>query len=519
MTTPSGPGPAPLTISPRRAMISLGFLGLLAAVQGADPNIASTALLSASNALQMGDLVAIAASISTLMLAATVITTGMMADRWGRKRVLIVALLVAIAGDLLVAGAANGMMFVVGRGLAGVGLGAVFGASFAYVKLHGASVKGGLAAAIGVYGAATGLFALIFTFTGASLVGIDWRVAFLFIPAVSVIAIVIAFVLLPSERHTKTTAPWDALGQVLLGLGIVLSLYGIAHASNGITDPLTIGPFVAGVLLLGLWAWRESSQPERRFFPIALFRQPVFIAAVLAGLLYNFTSGVTLLAFSNLFQYSWHLSGLTLSLSQLPYLIVAIPAALIAGRLLGGGRISRRATLAFGALVIAAGAVTFAITALSRPESVLAFIPALVLLGIGGIIPSVPYGSMILEAADPEHYGVVSSARTTIGQFWYSLGLAVAAIVLDALTRVSVRDQLGETAVQQLNEYAANGTQPTIAGVLEAGSSAYVGAFSTLMFVMAGVALVGGAATWFLLRGRAPKALPDHAPVHHRPTR
>lgn len=519
MSNPAGvPAGAP-DIAPRRATLVLGFLGLLAAVQGSDPNIASTALLSASDDLRMGDLVAVAASISTLMLAATVITTGMMADRWGRKRVLIAALVVAIAGDVLVALAANGMMFVVGRGLAGIGLGAVFGASFAYVKLYGTAVKGGLAAAIGLYGASTGLFALVFTFTGASLVGIDWRIAFVFVPAMSAIAIVVGLGLLPRDERTRSSAPWDALGQVLLGLGIVLSLYGIAHASNGLADPLTIGPFVAGVALLGLWAWRESTSPERRFFPIALFRQPVFLAAVVAGLLYNFTSGVTLLAFSNLFQYSWHVSGIGLSLSQLPYLVVGIPAALVIGRLLGAGRISRRMVLALAALVIAAGAIVFAVTALSRPDSVLAFIPALVLLGIGGIIPSVPYGSMILEASDPAHYGVVSSSRTTIGQYWYSLGLAVAAIVLDAMTRRTVRAQLGESAVEQLNAYAATGAQPTTPGVLEAGSAAYVGAFATLMFVLAAVALVGGLATWLLLRGRVPKTLPAHAPVEHRPVR
>ena len=61
-------------------IVALSFLGLLAAIQASDPNIASSALLSASKALQMGSLAALAASISTFMLAATVITTGMLAD-------------------------------------------------------------------------------------------------------------------------------------------------------------------------------------------------------------------------------------------------------------------------------------------------------------------------------------------------------------------------------------------------------------------------------------------------------
>ncbi len=498
----------------RSTLIPLAYLGLLAGVQGSDPNIASTALLSASNALHMGTLDAIAASISTLMLAATVITTGMMADRWGRKRVLIVALIVAIAGDLIVATAATPMIYIVGRAVAGVGLGAVFGASFAYIKTF--AKPGGLASAIGVYVASTGVFALALTFAGSSLVGVDWRVAFMFIPAVAALSLVAGLFVLPrDEARSGEKSPWDALGQVLLAGGIVLSLYGISHATNGITSVLTIAPFVVGVALLGLWAWRQSTSPDRRFFPIALFREPVFIAAVLAGLLYNLSSGVMLLAFSNLFQYSLGVAGLALSLSQLPYLIAGIPAALVVGRLLGSGKLSRRAVLMLGAGIIIAGTVVFGLTAQTRPDNVWAFVPALMIVGIGVILPSVPYGSMILEAADQKHYGVVSSSRTTIGQYWYSLGLAGATIVLDGITRVGVRDKLGASAVTALDAYAASGTRPADASVLTVAAAAYVDAFAVLMYGLAAVIAVAAVAIFFLLRSRPATKLPADAPVTH----
>lgn len=489
----------------RAGVLPLLYLGMLAAVQGADPNIASTALLSASSALHMGTLDAIAASINTLMVAATVITTGMMADRWGRKKVLIAALIITIIGDLVVATAATPILFVIGRGIAGIGLGAVFGCSFAYIKVFAEGRKGGLPAALGICAAATGAFALIFTFVGSALVGVDWRVAFLFIPVMAAISLLAGFVLLPGDgARPVDPGPWDALGQVLLAVGIILSLYGISHATNGITDPLTIGPFVLGVIVLGLWVWRESTHSERRFFPIGLFRQPVFLAAIVAGLLYNLTSGVTLLAFSNLFQYSLNLSGLGLSLSQLPYLIVGIPAAFAAGKLLGSGRLSRRMLLVLGAAIITAGAVVFAVTALSRPDTVLAYFPALVLIGMGAIIPSVPYGSMILEEADEKHFGVVSSSRTTIGQYWYSLGLAGATIILDAVTRGVVGSKLGSEAVDQLNTYAATGTAPTIPDVLQTAAHGYVDAFATLMFVLASITVVGAIAVIVLLRKDRP---------------
>ena len=63
--------------------------------------------------------------LSTLMLAATVVTTGMLADKLGRKKVLVVGFVASAAGDLLVMMAQDSAMFMLGRVLAGIGLGAV----------------------------------------------------------------------------------------------------------------------------------------------------------------------------------------------------------------------------------------------------------------------------------------------------------------------------------------------------------------------------------------------------------
>ena len=84
--------------------LAIPLLGAMGAVQGADPNIASTALIGASRGLGMsGSLLALAASISTLALSASVISTGLLADRLGRRRVLMAALAVAALGDIIVA--------------------------------------------------------------------------------------------------------------------------------------------------------------------------------------------------------------------------------------------------------------------------------------------------------------------------------------------------------------------------------------------------------------------------------
>ena len=486
-------GTSTQAIKPGAITLALVYLGLLGAIQGADPNIASTALLSAGKDLQFGNLTALAASVSTLVLAATVITTGMLADRLGRKKVILLAMLLAVVGDSLVSIAQDPWMFIGGRAIEGVALGAVYGAAFAYVKYFGDNSKGGIAVALGTFSASIGLFTLLVTFAGSTLVGVGWREAFLVVPALSILGFLLGLFILPKDgKHQKTTQPWDALGQVILGLAVIFTLYGISHASNGLTSTLTIVPVVVGIALFALFYFRERSNADQRFFPIGLMKNPLFLAAIGVGFLYNFSTGFGLLSFSNLFQYQLDLKGLHLSLSQLPYLVVGIPIALIIGKLIGKNILTRQMSTMIGAVIAAAGAVMFAVTALSAPKSVMDYLPALIVLGAGAAVPAVAYGGMILEEADPQHYGVVSSSRTTIGQFWYALGLASSTVVIDTIARAHVLKKLGSSAEQQLNTWSASGTKPTDASVFPAAVEGFSQGFAVLMIAYAVVMILVG---------------------------
>ena len=483
----------------KSAVLPLIYLGLLASIQGADPNIASTALLSAGKDLQFGGLTALAASVSTLALAATVISTGMLADRLGRKKIIIAAMLLAVIGDGLVSVSQDPIMFIAGRALAGIALGAVYGSAFAYVKYFGDNSKGGLSAALGTFSASIGLFTLLVTFAGSALVGVGWREAFLVIPALSVLSLFLGLFILPQDGpRVKSSEPWDFLGQLLLGLAVVFSLYGISHAANGLFTALTIVPFVIGVVLFVLFYLRERTQTDKRFFPITLLKHPLFLAAIGVGFLYNFSTGVGLLSFSNLFQYQLDLSGLALSLSQLPYLLLAIPTALIVGALISKRVLTRQTSTLIGSFIAALGGILFAITAMTSPKSVSDYLPALVVLGVGAAVPAVAYGSMILQEADTKHYGVVSSSRTTIGQFWYSLGLASSTVIIDTIARAHVLNKLGSSAEQQLNSWSASGAKPTDSSVFPTAVEGFTQGFALLMVIYAVLMLIVGFFVFFV---------------------
>lgn len=500
-------------VAPGLAVI---YLGVQSGIQSSDPNINSTALLRAAKSLDMGNLAALAASISTLMLAATVVTTGMLADKLGRKKVITVAFLLAALGDILVMLAPNSGMFLVGRVIAGIGLGAVYGAAFAYVK-HFATGKGGLPAAMGAFMAAGGAVAVMLTFVGGVLAGIDWRVAYILIPIASIISMVVGLIILPPDTAAdRSKSAWDVPGQLLLGLGVIAFLYGVAHMSVGISTPLTWAPVAVGIILLiGFYFW-ERHHGDAAFFPVGLFRNPIFLGAIFVGLVYNLSYGAGLLSFTNLFQYTVGLTGSMLAVGQLPFLLAGIIAALVFGRLRGRGKLSRRGAVIIGTVVVTLGFVALAAPALGHSHSYWSYLVGIILIGGGAIIASLPYGSMILDSADPAHLGPVSSSRTTIGQFWFSIGLAGSTVLIDGFTRSDVQSQLGGQAAEQLNTWAVSGGRiPVPKRVLDVAGSVYPDAFGWGMIITGAVCLVGGVvAVVFMTRGEkvtpAPVAEVSH---------
>lgn len=490
----------------KSATLSIVLLGLISAIQSAGPNIASTALVGASRGLQMvGGVQALAASTQTLAIAASVISTGLIADRIGRRKVLIAALVVGGAGNLIVLTAPTALFYILGQAVTGVGLGAAYAAAFAFIGVVAPPEK--LAGAMGTFAASGGLFTVLLTFAGGSLASADWRLAFLLLPVMAALAVLAVFVVLPvvvPEPQPRR----GVIAQVLLALGLVSLLYGISQLASSLTSPQTLLPIAAGLLLLTLFVISQRGG-DRRVFPVELFRKPLFLAAIAAGFVYNFSNAVAFLQVTNLWQYILGLKTSEVSVWQLPLLASGIIGALVFGRLMSKG-MTARVALTVGTLMTATG---FICLYLARGATdFLAFLPGSLLLGAGFVIASLPYGTLILSQAPKEFFGPVTSSRTTFGQLFYSIGLAASTVVIDQLTRGGVvarlteagvpADQVG-TGLDAVTAFAASGTRPqTSLGqqALSDASGSYVEAFGTMMLIAAAVTIVVGLTGSRLLR-------------------
>ncbi|HAN70848.1 MAG TPA: MFS transporter [Actinobacteria bacterium] len=497
-------GHAPST--PKLIALAVPFLGVMGAIQGSAPNINSTALVSLTRDLNMGGGdVALAASLQTIAIAASVITTGLLADRLGRRKVLLAALIVGAAGSAVSGLAPASSIYFLGQILTGVGLGAVYGAAFGYI--HAVAKPGKLAAALGVFGATIGLTTLIITFLGGTLVGVSWRLGFFVITVFSVICFFLVPWILPKIATIKN-ASLDIVGQILLAVGLIGFLYGVSQLGKSLTAPATLVPLVAGAIVLAAFFVFESKS-KGAFYPVSLFKSPVFIAAILAGFVYNYGTAVAFLQSTNLWQYVTGVSTKDVAMWQVPLVAAGIIGALLTGRQMAKG-MSNRTALLIGTVMSVVGFVLLAVV--SSQKSFLAFLPGSILAGAGVVIVSIPFGNLIIKEAPPAQYGPVTSSRTTIGQFWYSIGFAISTVLVDKLTMGGVTSKLTEAGVQpdmistatsSITQYVKTGDEPTTQIGKEAladAASSYGSAYTTVMLISAALMLLAGMVAVLLLR-------------------
>ena len=485
-------GPGSVETIAKVSALAVPLLGFFGGIQGSAPNVASTALVGASRSLHMeGSTQALAASMQTLAIAATVITTGLLADRIGRKRVLLAALAVGIVGNVVVMAAPAAAFYMLGMAIIGVGLGAVYGASFAYIKSVVPLKR--LASAMGVFTATVMVTTLVVTFIGGSLSSVNWRLGFIVTPVCCVLGLLAIPKFLPKIPTVKS-ANADVVGQLLLGLGVVSFLYSVSQFALSLTSPKTLVPLGLGTALLGAFAIWESRY-SGHFFPMELFRSPVFLAALSFGFVYNFGTSVVFLQVTNLWQYVNGLTTSKVSVWQLPLLLSGIVAGLLTGRAMAKGLSNRHAGLLGGTMTT----IGFVLVALLHSStSLLGFLPGLVLTGAGVVVAAVPFGNLMLREAPAKYLGPVSSARTTAGQFFYTIGFSLSTVLIDRMTKGgTVRrltdagvpaDQLS-TGLDAVNAYAANGTRPATSlgqQALADAVTSYGGAFRTAMLLTAG---------------------------------
>lgn len=440
----------------RRAAVIL--LGIVGAIQVADPLISSLALVKASNELHFSaSIMALAAGISTIALAATCIPGGLIADRLGRRPVLMASLLLAALGQILTAVSFDSPLYLLGRVITGIALGVTFGASYGMLKEVAATKS--LGPAMALFSVMNGIVPVIAMIVTGVVVASNWRIAYVILPIISIIC----FPFIPRILPRVAKGPGgriDYAGIALVAIGVSGLLYGISSASLGFTSPQVYIPIVIGVIAFAVFAQLETKSANP-VFPIRLLAHPAFLRAVIMGVFWNFGAAAISQMIPNIWQYVTHLPAAILGLAQLPSSVAGIAGSIVAGSLLGKGVKSRTlAITGYGFLIL--GFLSF--TLLHATSAYLFFVPGLLLAGFGYMMDATTQGNLFIRLAPAKFYGAVTSSKTTVGQFGYALGLTATTAMISIFT-------LGSVGKATNGAVAGDGNWNTITAYLTDGTT------------------------------------------------
>jgi EmrB/QacA subfamily drug resistance transporter len=258
---------------------------------------------------------------------------------------------------------------------------------------------------------------------GAVVDGISWQWIFwLNVP--------VGLVLLPlATQLRESTGPDKALdlpGLGLAGVGMLGLVWGLIHGNgDGWTSPGIVGALLVGVAGLAAFvAWELRAREP--MLPMGFFRDRGFAAANAASLLMYFGMFGSIFLLTQFFQTAQGYSPLESGLRVLPWTIMPMFVAPIAGAL--SDRIGGRPLMATGLGLQAIGLAWIAYVSTATVGYASLVLP-FVLSGIGMALFFAPVANVILSAVRPEQEGKASGANNAIREVGGVLGVAVLASI------------------------------------------------------------------------------------------
>ena len=353
-----------------------------------------------------------------IALAAVLLVFGSLADRIGRRRVLVAGLVVFAAASLMCAFAGSPVVLDVGRGIQGIGAAAMFATSLALLAQEFEGERRGFA--FGVWGAVSGAAIALGPLVGGALVdAIAWE--WIFIVNVPIAAVLVALTLtrVPESRPGRPE-PLDIPGAVTFAAALLLIVLGLTRGnSEGWGSGVIVGTLAAGVALLALFVVLELRRPAP-MLDLRLFRDGAFAGTAAVAFLQSVAIYPLFLFMSLWLQDILGYGPFETGVRLLPFTVLLFLVAPLAGKLT-----SRRPLgelLGAGLILLAAGLLMMrGLDAGSDWEDAL---PGLLVSGAGVGLISPALAAAMVSVLPLERSGLASGINNTFRQTGIAAGIA-----------------------------------------------------------------------------------------------
>ncbi len=455
-----------------------------------------------------------------LLFAGTVLVTGSLSDRFGRKGMLLAGL--AVFG---LASLAGGLMdspgqLIAARAVMGVGAAMVFPSTLSLLT-NVFTERRERARAIGLWGAITGAAIAMGPIVGGWLLQIsDWRSIFFVMAPVAAIAGGLAARNVPTSRDPRAPRT-DGGGFALSTAMVALIVYTIIEApEHGWGSTRTLGSLALTALLaVAFVAWER--RVKHPMLDVSLFRNPRFTAASASVAISFFALSGFIFLVTQLFQFLKGYGPLSTGVRLLPVASFVAISSILGTKL--AVRVGTKVVVASGLFSMAAFYVWVSTSSVSTGYGTIA--AQMVVLGTGMGLTSAPATEAIMGVVPKAKAGVGSAVNDATRLLGGTLGVAVIGSVyaslyasrLTAALPVRLPAELARTAHASLGaaltiaRKLADAGHPALAAAIHnAADLAFFHGFATANYLAAGVAGAGAIMALALLPAH-PTAKTDEA--------
>jgi EmrB/QacA subfamily drug resistance transporter len=360
----------------------------------------------------------------SLSFAALLMTGAALGDRFGRRRMYIIGLLLFAGASAACAMAPNTTWLIAGRALQGIGAALVMPIAMAFLGAAFSSAQ--RPKALGLFSGITGLAVLSGPVLGGAVVhGLAWQWIFwINLPVALSVAWLVALKV-PEGRGAPSRL--DIRGAVLMALSLLGLVWGLVHGNvAGWFSAQVMLALGAGVMLGIAFIASQRSRAWDAMIPPRLFRSPVLASGLVVSLLLTASLYATLFFIAQFFQVTRGASPLEAGASMLPWTATLFLVAPIAGSMVR--RVGERALVVVGLTLQAAGMLWLA--ALARGDAAYAMWVVPLMIAGGGISMAMPaVQSAVLAEVEPADIGKAAGLFNTLRQLGGVLGVALTVAV------------------------------------------------------------------------------------------
>jgi MFS transporter, DHA2 family, multidrug resistance protein len=441
------------------------------------------------------------------VLAGALIPMGVLGDRIGRRRLLLIGATAFGCASILAALAPNVKALIAARALLGLAAATLAPSTLSLLRSMFLDPQQ-RTFAIGIWIASFSAGGAIGPLIGGVLLHFFWwGSVFLINLPVMLLLLAVGPRLLPEFRDPQAGRP-DILSAALCMATVLPVIYGIKRIAGHGADWMAAASIVAGFVIGAIFLIRQQKRPVP-FIDFALFRQVTFSAALVVNIFGFFVAFGTFLLIAQYLQLVIGLSPLAAGLWSAPSGIAFIVGAMLAPRI--ANHLRPPHVIAIGFLIAALGFGLLTQTGTKYDLALVATAYAVFSLGLAPVFTLA--SDLIVSTAPPERAGAAAGISEMSTELGGALGIALLGSVVTFIYRGAVTDVVGS----DLPPDAIAAARDTLGGAHSAAEglpdqlgmalitlsrNAFIEAFQTTALVSAAIALLAAAGTALIL-GRA----------------